>query len=57
MPIQTPYYTEFYDWLEDDEKVHSCNIETAYHGFEVLEGMCISALDNVRVDLPITDLT
>lgn len=57
VPIQTPYYTEFYDWLEDDEKVHSCNIETAYHGFEILEGMCISALDNVRVDLPITDLT
>ena len=56
MPIQTPYYTQFARWIEDDSAVHSCNIDTACHGFEILEGMCLSALNNVRVDLPITDL-
>lgn len=27
-----------------------------HHGYEILEGMCLSALNNVRVDLPIQDL-
>ena len=56
IPIQTPYYTEFADWMDDDEKVHSCNIDTAYHGYEILEGMCLSALNHTRVDLPIQNL-
>lgn len=53
--IQTPYYTEFADWLDDDGKPHSCRIETAFHGYEILEAICLSALDHVRVDLPLTD--
>lgn len=53
--IQTPYYSEYADWLDDEAKVHSCNIETAYHGYEILEGICLSALNNTRVDLPLTD--
>ena len=57
MPIQTPYYPQFAQWLEDDSKLHPCNIDTAYHGYEILEGMCISALNNVRIDLPIRDLS
>ena len=57
IPIQTPYYTEFADWLDDDAKIHSCNIDTACHGYEILEGMCLSALNNTRIDLPIEDLT
>ena len=56
IPIQTPYYTEYAKWLDDDEKVHSCSIDTAYLGYEILEGMCLSALRNVRMDLPIADL-
>lgn len=55
VPIQTPYYTQFAQWVEEDEKVHPCNIDTAYHGYEILEGMCISALENRRVDLPIME--
>lgn len=55
--IQTPYYTEYAQWLDDDACVHSCNIETAYHGYEILEAICISALDNRRVDLPLTDFS
>ncbi|MGI6094606.1 MAG: Gfo/Idh/MocA family protein [Lachnospiraceae bacterium] len=53
--IQTPYYTEYADWLDDDSKPHSCNIDISYHGYEILEGMCLSALNNTRVDMPITD--
>lgn len=55
--IQTPYYTEYGIWLNDDGKPHSCNIETAYHGYEILEGMCLSALNNTRIDLPVTDFS
>ena len=54
--IQTPYYTEFADWLDDDKKIHSCNVEISYHGYEILEGMCLSALNHVRVDFPIAKL-
>ena len=55
--IQTPYYTEYADWLDDDSKPHSCNIETAFHGYEILEAICLSALDNKRIDLPLTDFS
>lgn len=53
--IQTPYYTEYANWLDDDSKPHSCNIETAFHGYEILEAMCLSALNNTRIDLPLTN--
>jgi predicted dehydrogenase len=51
--IQGAYLRELADWLDDDGKVHSCNVRTAYHGYEILEGMCLSALNNTRVDLPL----
>jgi predicted dehydrogenase len=51
--IQTPYYTELADWLDNDNKKHSCNIETSLHGYEIMEGIYKSALENTRVDLPI----
>lgn len=53
--IQTPYYISYAQWLDDDKKVHDCNIEISYHGYEILEGMCLSALNHTRVDLPITN--
>ena len=52
--IQAPYYIAFADWLDDDSKIHDCNIEISYHGYEILEGMCLSALNHTRIDLPIT---
>lgn len=55
--IQTPYYTAFAKWMEDDSKVHDCNIDISYHGYEILEGMCISGLDHIRVDFPIENFT
>ena len=54
--IQTPYYTEFAQWLDDDAKVHSCDIKTALHGYEILEAIVLSALDNRRVDLPLKEI-
>lgn len=53
--IQTPYYISYAQWLDDEAKVHDCNIEISYHGYEILEGMCLSALNHTRVDLPITN--
>jgi predicted dehydrogenase len=50
---QTPYYRDFADWLDNDGKKHSCNIEISLHGFEIIEGIYKSALENTRVDLPI----
>lgn len=51
--IQAQFYTELADWLDDDRKVHSCNIGISLHGFEIMEGIFKSALENTRVDLPI----
>jgi predicted dehydrogenase len=50
---QTPYYTEYADWLDDDRKKHSCNIDISLNGFEIIEGLYKSALENIRVDIPI----
>lgn len=51
--LQPLYLKDFSDWLDDDNKVHPCNIEISYHGYEILEATCISALDHIRVDLPL----
>ncbi len=51
--LQPLYLSDLADWLDDDRKVHPCNIEISYHGYEILEGLCISAMDNTRVDLPL----
>jgi predicted dehydrogenase len=51
--LQPLYLAELADWLDDAACLHPCNVEISYHGYEILEGLCISALDNVRVDLPL----
>ena len=53
--MQPPYIRDFADWLDDDAKVASCNVEMAYHGYEVLQAACLSALDHTRVDLPLAE--
>ena len=50
---QERYTKDFGRWLDNDDFVHPCNISQAYHGFEILEAMCLSALDKTRVDLPL----
>ena len=41
------------DWLDDPRRVHPSNLETSYHGFEILMGLALSSLERRRVDLPI----
>ena len=53
--LQVEYVRELADWLDDDAKVHPCNVEIAYHGYEILEGLCLPALNHTRVDLPLPD--
>jgi predicted dehydrogenase len=53
--LQTPYFRDFTDWLDDDSNsiVHPCNVAMAYHGYEILESLCLSALDNKPVYFPV----
>ena len=51
--VQAPYTKDLAHWLDDDARVHPCNVAVSYHGFETLEGLCTSALDRTRVDLPL----
>lgn len=51
--IQTPYLRDLANWLDNDMDVHPCNIEISYHGYEILEGLTISALDHCRIDFPL----
>lgn len=53
--IQALYLKDLADWLDGTLSYNPCNVEISYHGYEILEGMCISALDNIRVDLPLPD--
>ncbi|MDR0452375.1 MAG: hypothetical protein LBH15_04980, partial [Treponema sp.] len=50
---QNRYTAAFADWLDDDSKPHPSHVEQAYNGFEAVEAVCISALDKLRVDLPL----
>lgn len=52
--LQIPYYSDLADWLLDENKVHPCNIDISYHGYEVLEGLCLSALNYTKIDFPLT---
>jgi predicted dehydrogenase len=49
---QERYTEEYGRWLEGCGEFHS-KVETAYHGFEILEAIYRSALDYNRIDLPL----
>jgi predicted dehydrogenase len=51
--LQIPYFRDFINWLDDGSKIHPCNLAAAYHGYEILEALCVSALDNKPVYLPV----
>lgn len=53
IPAQSRYTRDFALWMEDDSKAHSSNINTAYHGYEILESIYMSALERTRMDLPV----
>ena len=49
---QDRYTRDFGLWLEDESNVHPSNVEAAYMGYQILEGIYVSALEHRRVDLP-----
>ncbi|MCY3020242.1 MAG: Gfo/Idh/MocA family oxidoreductase [Planctomycetota bacterium] len=51
--LQPLYLKDFIAWLDDDKRVHPCNIDITYHGYEIMEALCISAMERIRVDLPL----
>jgi len=50
-----PYVQEMADWLDDDAKVHSCNFDSAYKGFEIMMALCRSVAQGGQVALPLTE--
>jgi len=48
-----PYIQEMADWLDDPGKVHPCNGERAYKGFEIMMAICRSAVTRGKVKLPL----
>ena len=51
--LQPLFARDLIAWLDDDKKVHPCNIDITCHGYEILEGIGRSALDHTRVDFPL----
>jgi predicted dehydrogenase len=50
-----PYIQEIADWLDDDSRVHACNFESAYKGFEIMMAFCRSVAERGQVALPLTE--
>ena len=49
-----PYIQDMADWLDDDARVHPCNFDSAYKGFEIMMAMCRSVASGGQVALPLT---
>jgi predicted dehydrogenase len=49
-----PYVQDIADWLDDDRKIHPCNFNNAYAGFEIMMALCRSAVEGGQVALPLT---
>jgi len=48
-----PYIQDIVEWLDDDSKIHPCNGERAFHGFQVMMGAMRSVVQRGRVGLPL----
>lgn len=48
-----PYVQQIADWLDDDKKVHPCNGESAYKGFEIMMAICRSVVERGQIALPL----
>jgi predicted dehydrogenase len=48
-----PYVEDIARWLDDDNRVHPCNGESAYEGFEIAMGMLRSIVQRGQVTLPL----
>lgn len=50
---QPLYIRDLADWLDDPAKVHPCNGQISYHGFEMSMGMLLSSLQRRIVPVPV----
>ena len=50
---QSPYIKDLADWLDNPTKIHPCNGEVTYHGFELAMGICLSSLEKRKINLPL----
>jgi len=50
---QPPYVRDIAVWLDDPARVHPCNGESAYKGFEIVMGICRSAIERRAIELPL----
>jgi len=48
-----PYIQDIAAWLDDPDKVHPCNGETALRGFEIMMAACRSAVARGKISLPL----
>ena len=48
-----PYVADMAAWLDDDRKVHPCNGESAYKGFEIAMAITRSVVTRGQVALPL----
>jgi len=51
--IQQLFAKDLADCLDGKAKTHSCDIDVTYHGYEIMEALCLSAMDRTRIDLPL----
>lgn len=50
---QPPYIRDIATWLDDPARVHPCNGESAFKGFEILMAICRSAIERRPIKLPL----
>jgi predicted dehydrogenase len=48
-----PYVDEMADWLDDDKRVHQCNGDSAYQGFQILMASLRSVVERGQIKLPL----
>ncbi|MDD5687556.1 MAG: Gfo/Idh/MocA family oxidoreductase [Elusimicrobia bacterium] len=49
-----PYIQDIAEWLDNENKVHPCNGESAYKGFEIMMGVCRSVIEGGQIKLPLS---
>ncbi len=50
---QAPYIRDLADWLDDPARIHPCNGDVTYHGFELVMGVCLSSLERRKITVPL----
>ncbi len=50
---QPPYIRDIAAWLDDPERLHPCDGESAYKGFEIVMAICRSAIERRPIRLPL----